>query len=76
MAAYNANDNEKTKERFGKVLEVDPTNAQAHYLLGLVYLGEGDKAKTRDNLERFLELAPDDPDADAARDILEYLDAT
>ncbi len=76
MAAYNANDNERTKERFGKVLQVDPTNAQAHYLLGLVYLGEGDKAETRKNLERFLELAPDDPDADAARDILSYLDAS
>lgn len=76
MAAYNANDNEKSKERFGKVIEVDPNNAQAHYLLGLVYLGEGDNVKTRENLERFLELAPDDPDADAARDILEYLDAT
>jgi len=76
MAAYNANDNERTKERFEKVLEVDPANAQAYYLLGLVYLGEGDNAKTRENLERFLELAPDDPDADAARDILEYLDAS
>jgi Tfp pilus assembly protein PilF len=76
MAAYNANDNEKSKERFGKVIQVDPTRAQAYYLLGLVYLGEGNNAKTRENLERFLELAPDDPDADAARDILAYLDAT
>jgi len=78
MASYNANDMEKAKERFSKVLQVDPNNAQAHYLLGLIYLGEGDAAKAdvQKHLERFLELAPDDPDADSARDILEYLNAS
>jgi Tfp pilus assembly protein PilF len=76
MAAYNANDNEKSKERFEKVLMVDPGNAQAHYLLGLVYLGEDDKEETRRHLERFLELAPDDPDAQAAQDILAYINAS
>lgn len=76
MAAYNANDNEKTKERFGKVLMVDPDNAQAHYLLGLVYLGEGANAETREHLERFLAMAPEDPEADSAREILSYLDAS
>ncbi len=73
MAAYNANDNEESKERFAKVLLVDPNNAQAHYLLGLVYLGEDAKEETIQHLERFLELAPDDPDAPAAKDILAYL---
>jgi len=76
MAAYNANDNEKTKDRFAKVLLVDPNNAQAHYLLGLVYLGEGANEETRKHLERFLILAPDDPEAPSAREILSYLDAT
>jgi Tfp pilus assembly protein PilF len=76
MAAYNANDNEKTKDRFGKVLLVDPDNAQAHYLLGLVYLGEGANEETREHLERFLILAPDDPEAPSAREILSYLDAS
>ena len=73
MAAYNANDNEKTKDRFGKVLIVDPDNAQAHYLLGLVYLGEGANEETREHLEKFLALAPNDPDAASAQEILSYL---
>jgi len=73
MAAYNANDNEKTKDRFGKVLIVDPNNAQAHYLLGLVYLGEGANEETREHLEKFLALAPNDPDAASAQEILSYL---
>lgn len=76
MAAYDDDDNERSKERFEKVLQVDPTNAQAHYLLGLVYLGEDNKAKVKSHLQRFLELAPDDPDAAAAKDILAYIDAS
>jgi len=73
MAAYNANDNEKSKERFAKVLLIDPNNPQAHYLLGLIYLGEGANEETKEHLETFLELAPDDPDAPSAREILSYL---
>lgn len=76
MAAYNANDNERSKERFEKVLLVDPTNAQAHYLFGLVYLGEDNKEKTQEHLQRFIELAPDDPDAAAAKDILAYIQSS
>ena len=73
MAAYNANDNEKSKDRFDKVLLVDPNNAQAHYLLGLIYLGEGENEKTKQHLERFLALAPDDPDVASAQEILSYI---
>jgi tetratricopeptide (TPR) repeat protein len=73
MAAYDANDMAIAKRRFLKVLEVDPNNSQAHYLLGLVYLGDGENEEVRKHLERFLELAPDDPDAAAAKDILNYL---
>lgn len=74
MAAYNANDMDVAMDRFQIVLRLDPNNAQAHYLLGLIHLGELDsQAETQQHLERFLELAPDDPDAPAARDILSYL---
>jgi len=73
MAAYNAHDNEKTKDRFLKVLLVDPDNAQAHYLLGLIYLGEGENEETREHLEKFLALAPIDPEAPSAQEILSYL---
>ncbi|HSN54331.1 MAG TPA: tetratricopeptide repeat protein [Candidatus Sulfomarinibacteraceae bacterium] len=76
MSAYDANDMASAERRFKNVLQVDPTKAQAHYLLGLIYLGRPDaQAETRQHLERFLELAPDDPDAPAARDILQYLES-
>ncbi len=35
-----------------------------------------EERRAEELFERFLELAPDDPDADAARDILSYLDAS
>jgi tetratricopeptide (TPR) repeat protein len=76
MTAYNANDNERSKERFEKVLLVEPNRAQAHYLLGLVYLGEDNKEKTQEHLQRFIELAPDDPDVAAAKDILAYIQSS
>jgi tetratricopeptide (TPR) repeat protein len=76
MAAYNANDMEAAKDRFNKVLLIEPNNAEAHYLLGLIYLGEDNKEKTTSHLEKFLALAPDSPDAASARDILSYLGTT
>ena len=76
MTAYDANDMDAAERRFKNVLQVEPDKAQAHYLLGLIYLGRPDaQSETRQHLERFLELAPDDPDAAAARDILHYLDS-
>lgn len=74
MAAYNRNDMEAAKERFNKVLQVDPNNAEAHYLLGLIYLGESNNAEVKKHLERFLELAPDSPDVPSAKDILSYIE--
>ncbi len=71
--AYDANDNAATKERFGKVVLLDPKYPQAYYYLGVIHASEGAKAEAVRNLERFLQLAPKDPEADAARDMLQYL---
>ena len=54
-----------------KVLELDPENARAHYTLGKVYAStDTDKAKR--HLQKFLELAPDDPEVATAREMLKY----
>jgi Flp pilus assembly protein TadD len=71
--AYDANDLVRAKERFGKVLEVDPNQPQAHNYLGIICVGQGAKAEARSHLERFLQLAPNDPEANAAREMLKYL---
>jgi tetratricopeptide (TPR) repeat protein len=73
MAAYNANDSERSYERFGKVLEVDPNRARAHYYLGLMYVSDGINDKAIAHLEKFRQLAPDDPDAATAGELIGFL---
>jgi tetratricopeptide (TPR) repeat protein len=73
IAAYDASDMDRAKSRFGKLLQVNPNHAAAHYHLGLIYLGEGANAEAKQHLERFVQLAPDDPEAPSARDLIEYL---
>jgi tetratricopeptide (TPR) repeat protein len=72
-AAYNSDDTVNAKEIFGKVLELDPNHPRSHYFLGLILMREGAKKEAKSHLERFLELAPDDPDAATASDALRYL---
>jgi len=75
-AAFEKDNMAKAKERFRQVLEIDPNHARSHYSLGLLLMREGAKADARRHLERFLQLAPNDPDAGTARDALNYLKAS
>ena len=71
--AFDSDNPTKAKERLGKVLEMDPSHARSHYLLGLILMREGAKAEARSHLERFIALAPSDPDVGTARDALKYM---
>ena len=73
LAAYDANDSTRAKQRLGKILEIDPGRAECHYYLGLVYVSEGASDDARHHFERFLEMAPDHADAGTVRDFLEHL---
>ena len=73
LEAYDAGDMDEAEKRFGKVLEVDPNHPWANYLLGLTLMGEGDNQEAISYLERFIQLAPDDPETHSARDLVEYL---
>jgi tetratricopeptide (TPR) repeat protein len=57
-----------------QALAIDPSLAKAHYFLGLDHLSKGENAEARKSLERFLELAPDDPEAATAREMLGYIE--
>lgn len=71
--AYDANDRVRAKERFNKVLEVNPNQPQAHYYLAMLYVNEGATGEARSHLERFLALAPNGPEAETAREMLKQL---
>jgi len=55
------------------IIEKEPEVVAAHLQLGLTCNMLGDSACAKDALERYLELAPDGPDAATARSLLEYL---
>ncbi len=71
--AYDANDLPTARERFLKVVEVDASYPQAYYYLGVIDAGRGANAEARKHLERFLQLAPNDPEANSAREMLRYV---
>lgn len=60
-------------EAFRRAVEVDPEMADAYYQLGLAYLGNPDAIPDAiAAMERYLELVPDGPDAETARQLLEF----
>lgn len=72
VALYNANNMADAVAAFQMALTADPKHAKSHYMLGLAYAGT-DAAKAKEHLEKFLELAPNDPDAAQAKEMLSYL---
>jgi len=61
----------KAEDEYLAALTVDPNDAAVHYNLAILYDDNlKDKKKAKMHYEKFLELAPDDPDAVRARDWL------
>jgi tetratricopeptide (TPR) repeat protein len=73
VALFNANDIPAATAAFQKVLDMKPGHPRAHYMLGLCYVNQGDSAKAREYLAKFIELAPNDPDAKTAKEMLQSL---
>ncbi|MCA1732757.1 MAG: hypothetical protein LC732_04055, partial [Acidobacteria bacterium] len=71
--AYDASDLPTARERFLDVIEVDPSYPQAFYYIGVIDAGRGANAEAKKHLDRFLQLAPNDPEANSAREMLRYL---
>ncbi|HVS33661.1 MAG TPA: tetratricopeptide repeat protein [Thermoanaerobaculia bacterium] len=71
--AYDASDNATAADHFRKVIQIDPKYPQAYYYLGVISASQGATGEARRHIERFLQLAPNDPEAKSARDMLQYL---
>jgi tetratricopeptide (TPR) repeat protein len=71
---YNGGQIPEAKAIFEAILQGTPDHAKTHYMLGLCYVSEDNKPKAKEHLARFLELAPDDPDAATAQEMIKYLE--
>jgi len=70
---FNAGQTQEAVELLRAVVAARQDHARAHYLLGLSYTNLGDNEAARRHFETFLQLAPDDPDAPTAQEMLKYL---
>ena len=64
---------EKATAAFTRAKELKPDLAPAYYQLGMIYVNQNKKLEAIQNLEKFIELAPDDPNAAVAKQILAFL---
>ena len=70
---YNSGNVAEAKKIFEAIVAGQPNHAKTHYMLGMCYAGEDNKAKAKEHFEKFLQLAPDDPDAGTAQEMLKYV---
>ncbi len=70
---FESGDTAAAIKEFERVLEVDPEHARAHYRLGVCHVGSGNNAAAKQHLQKFIEMAPEDPEAPTAKDMLAYL---
>lgn len=73
VSLFNSNQMPAAIEAFEQAITIDPNDAKSYYHLGLAYVNTGDTAKAKENFTKFLELAPEDPDAGTAREMVGFL---
>lgn len=71
--AFDADNAAKAKERFARVLAIDANHPRSNYYMGVLMLREGNKQAAKSHLERFIQLAPTDPDAETAKGLIAYM---
>jgi tetratricopeptide (TPR) repeat protein len=71
--AENAGDVAAAEAAYQKTLELDPARATAYYRLGLIAVKNEQNDAAIGHFEKFLELAPTDPQAEAAKQVIEAL---
>jgi tetratricopeptide (TPR) repeat protein len=81
----NLGQNEPAGAMFKKAIEADPTYADAHYQYGIYLIGKSTTtpdgkivapAGTKEEFEKYLELRPDGPNADASKAMLTSMGET
>ncbi len=74
LERFNNGDTAGAIANFEGVLALDADHPRAHYHLGVSQVSTGDAANAKTHLQKFIELAPSDPEAAVAKDMLGYLE--
>jgi tetratricopeptide (TPR) repeat protein len=72
-AAFQGGDTTAAVQALEQAVQAKPDHARAHYMLGLSYANSGDNAKAKQHLQKFVELAPNDPEASTAQEMIKYM---
>ncbi len=70
VEAFNAGKSKEAKAQWTRVLEVNATYAEAHYMLAMVEFGDNNLKGTKTHLEKYLEIAPAGKNAATAKEML------
>jgi tetratricopeptide (TPR) repeat protein len=70
VEAFNAGKTKEAKAQLQKVMQVDAKYPEAYYLLAMVEFGEMNLKGTKQNLQKYLELAPTGKNAATAKEML------
>jgi Flp pilus assembly protein TadD len=69
----NAGQTQEAAEALKKAIELDPNHAEARYQLGITLLGLDDMEGAVEELKTYLVVAPDGPNAEVAKALIEQL---
>ena len=64
---------DRAEENLQRLLRLRPEEAEYHYRLGLVHAAQSRPEEAKQHLRRFLELAPEHPEAETARRMIDAL---
>jgi TolA-binding protein len=70
---WNQGKSEEARPLFEQAIAADPSMADAHYMLGMVYVGMDKKPEAIKALETYLKLAPTGDKAATAKAVLEQI---
>jgi Flp pilus assembly protein TadD len=73
VISWNANDFPKAQEQFGAAVAANPNHAEAHFMLGRVYLNLGKLPEAAKEFEAYTKIAPNGPNAKEAATNFEML---
>jgi tetratricopeptide (TPR) repeat protein len=71
---WNAGQADKAASLARQALAIDPNLPKAYYFIGLDHLSRGENAEAKAALQKFIDMAPDDPEAATAGEMLGYVE--